>query len=398
MRRELQEQGELLHADKQSNSYPRPSPLARPVSFAVAYIEAEPAFHSLPDISMEDKENVPLESNSLERSHNSKRGYHPLRQERQAPDELDDPMNSPKASPSSLDDVFQTGSSRQHTTGRSPFAIFRKPSPNVSMHGTQSPNVSTNDTQSWKEKFSGALSLTGLRRSSKKKDIRERQSDLAEMAADSPPLPEFLRHMISGFSSASTSESGDAKRVPSDTTSERLSRFFFHQSSRSPSPLAPDNEHVGLTPDNIFLLSTQAQPFRPAMRERVSTIADRKITEAITRDSLGGVLSQPYGMSSHLSLHDPDFPISECRSLRCEACGLMHIRIVLHSPLRGSAGASAKVTRPLFKADLQKSKPVDVHVEASATQIVSGMMLRWALLCIDARSFRSVKCFGKAAR
>lgn len=354
----------MIRADKQSKSYSRPSSLARPIPLAVAYIEAEPAYHSLPDISMEDKENVPLESNSLERSHNSKRRHHPLRQERQAPEELDDPMNSPKAAPLSQDDVFQTESTRQHSSGRSPFTIFRKPSPNVSMH----------DTQSWREKFSGALSFTGLRKSSKKKGAGERQSDLAEIAADSPPLPEFLRNMISGFSSASTSGAGDAKRVPSDPTSERLSRFFSHQSSRPPSPLAPNDANVEPTPDQTLMLSTQKQPLRPSMRERVSTIADRKITQAIPRDSLSGVISQPYGMSSHLSLHDPDFPISKSRSLECEASSLSHLRTVLHSPLRGSAGASAKVTRPLFKAELQKSKAVNAYVENSVPQIVSGII------------------------
>lgn len=47
------------------------------------------------------------------------------------------------------------------------------------------------------------------------------------------------------------------------------------------------------------------------MRERVSTIADRKITQAVSRDQLSDIASHPYGMSSHLSLHEADFPISE---------------------------------------------------------------------------------------
>lgn len=247
---------------------------------------------------MADKENLPLPSTNLEPNPKPKRSHHPLRQQREAKDEMEDAMDSHRSPPSSLEDVFQTDSPRRHASGRSPFKIFLK----------SSPKVSTHDNQSWKDKFSGAFPFTGLRKSSKKRSSQGHPSDVTSAGSNSPPLPEFLRNMISGISSASMNMDGDDKRAPSDPTSERLSRFFSHESSRSASPLVPDDAELAQDAD---VLSVYNPPFRPPMRERVSAIADRKITQAIPRDDLSVVISQEFGMTSHLSLHDPDFPMSE---------------------------------------------------------------------------------------
>lgn len=244
---------------------------------------------------------MPLQSKKSEPTQQYKLSQHPLRRQREPMDESDDALDSQRTSPSSLEDVFQTDSTRRRTSGRSPFNIFRKPSPNVPMH----------DTQSWKEKFSGAFSFTGLRKSSKKKSSQGRPSDVTAVASDSPPLPEFLRNNTPVMSNASAGANGDVKRVPSGPTSERLSRFFSHNSSRSASPLVPDDAPLEQSADEPSMLSVHNQPFRPPMRERVSAIADRKITQAIPRDGLSVVISQPCGMTSHLSLNDPDFPMSE---------------------------------------------------------------------------------------
>lgn len=211
-------------------------------------------------------------------------------------------MESATTSPSSIDDVFRTEPTREPTPGRSRRAL--------GLFRTSSPDAPVHDTHSWKDKFSNALSMTGFRsRSSRKKGRQERQSDPTANTSDVPPLPEFLRNMISGFPSASTS--GATERSPPSPTRERLSRFFSHQSGQFSSPPGHDNAESDPVVDETFLHTSQNQPLRPQMRERVSTIADRKITQAIPRDSLSGVTSHPYGMSSHLSFQDPDFPISK---------------------------------------------------------------------------------------
>ncbi|KAJ9094846.1 hypothetical protein QFC19_007775 [Naganishia cerealis] len=219
----------------------------------------------------------------------------------------------PSRTPSSGDDVFRS-------------APIRGPGGANLAHKHGSDQASGSD-RSWKEKISSALSFTGLRsRSSKRKGSQGRHSPAAQDPPDVPALPVFMRKMT-GLASDSTALHS-VQESPGSTRA-RLSQFFSH------SPTLPyHNATEDDPPSGLISKRTASSPplplSRPPMRERVSTIADRMITQSIPRGEVDFAASQPYGLSSHLSLHEPEFPF------------------VFDSPLKTTAGASGKVIRPRF--------------------------------------------------
>jgi hypothetical protein len=206
-------------------------------------------------------------------------------------------MPSP-GTPSSVDDVFRTGTKEEATSGRSSLVS--------GLFQASSPTSPVPATHSWKDKITNAISRTGLRlRASKRKNLPDDHFDVASDAPDVPPMPEFLKSMVS--TCPSSTGSGNIAPGSYSPTRDRLAKFFSRASSRSPSPFGVQRENARerTSPNNATHLA------RPIMRERVSTIADRKITQAVPREEFEDVTSHAHGMSSHLSLHEPDFPISK---------------------------------------------------------------------------------------
>ena len=260
---------------------------------------------------------------------------------------------------SSIDDVFRSGPDEEdRASGRTGLVsgLFRVASPSSRVAATQS----------WKERISNAISRTGLRlKTSKRKKSPEEHFDVASDAPTVPPLPEFLKNMVS--SCPTEAESGDIAPRSISPIRERLSQFFSRDSSDSPpSPVAAR----ATTREGDLLV-------RPPLHERVSTIADRKITHAVPRDQLDDVVSHPYGMSSHLSLHEPEFPIRMLLFYNTgSTANYTPVNQVIQSPLRATAGAAEKVTRPMFETEVSKSESRAVDADFPTGELVGQAPFR----------------------
>lgn len=307
----------------------------------------------------DDKENTPPQAESKDKKQkktvlhafsSKRRKSERERAETSGETSLDDP--------SSVDDVFRSAPNEEEASGRSAFvsSLFRVASPSSRVAATHS----------WKDKISNAISRTGLRlKTSKRKKSPDEHFDVAPDAPIVPPLPEFLKNMVTNCSSQT--ESADIAPRSVSPTRERLSRFFSRESSESPPSPAPQAAH------DVDSLA------RPPLHERVTTIADRKITQAVPRDQLSDVIFHPYGMSSHLSLHEPDLPICKLRYFSSgEPLIYMSTNQVLHPSLMTTAGAAEKVTRPMFETEVSKSESRAVEAASSA-----GALVRHALSGTD---------------
>lgn len=241
-----------------------------------------------------------------------------MKQRRHTMREPDPGVSASRLSPdmSSGDDVFRSAPIR------APVRTNSKSSRKSGKAADPDPPVQT--ALSWKEKVSGALSFTGLRtKSSKRKELQElsqiEQLPILDYTPGAPALPEFMKKMV-----ARTPSPGTALRIvqaKSSPTRQRISQFFSH------SPTPPSQ--TALTPGLVSELALERIPHhtpsplsRPLLRERVSTIADRMITQSIPRDEVVTTASQTHGLSSHLSLHDPVFPFGAYESdfVRCLVC------------------------------------------------------------------------------
>ncbi|GHJ88687.1 hypothetical protein NliqN6_5089 [Naganishia liquefaciens] len=284
-----------------------------------------------------EKENTPPEpQNSGKKQRN--RVLHAFSGKRRKSERTETSVDLSLDDHSSIDDVFRSGPDEEdRASGRTGLVsgLFRVASPSSRVAATQS----------WKERISNAISRTGLRlKTSKRKKSPEEHFDVASDAPTVPPLPEFLKNMVS--SCPTEAESGDIAPRSISPIRERLSQFFSRDSSDSPpSPVAAR----ATTREGDLLV-------RPPLHERVSTIADRKITHAVPRDQLDDVVSHPYGMSSHLSLHEPEFPI------------------LIQSPLRATAGAAEKVTRPMFETEVSKSESRAVDADFPTGELTREML------------------------
>lgn len=269
------------------------SVVVEPAAFVDAATRQTP-----PSDDSDDKENTPPQAQRKNQKQ-KKRVLHAFsskrrRSEREQADTVEEPLLD---DPSSVDDVFRSGPDEEDASGRSAFvsSLFRVASPSSRVF----------PTHSWKDKISNAISRTGLRlKTSKRKKSPDEHFNVAPDAPTIPPLPEFLKNMVTNCPSQAGTDIAPRSASP---TRERLSRFLSRESSESLPSLAPQAAH------DVDSLT------RPPLHERVTTIADRNITEAVPRDQLRNVISHPYGMSSHLSLHEPDLPICKLRPSTVES-------------------------------------------------------------------------------
>lgn len=207
----------------------------------------------------------------------------------------------PSPSVSSGDDVFRSAPIR------APVRVNSKSSRKSEKAKVPDPPIHT--ALSWKDRVSSALSFTGLRSKSRRKVSQElsqvEQLPVLQYAPEVPELPEFMRRMV-----ARTPSPGSALRLAqakSSPTRRRISQFFTH-SPTPPSESAMESVPCSELASERFPRHTPSPLSRPLLRERVSTIADRMITQCIPRDEVVVGTSQLQGLSSHLSLHEPEFP------------------------------------------------------------------------------------------
>ncbi|KAJ9123993.1 hypothetical protein QFC22_000785 [Naganishia vaughanmartiniae] len=301
------------------------------------------AMQNVPSVRQEtfpvhNKENLPpVKEDSGRNESKEKQGA--LRERRSVMGEHNPGASASRLSPafSSGDDVFRSAPIRASARANS------KSSGKSNKAGDAEPSSHT--APSWKDKVSSALSLTGLRtKSSKRKEVQElSQVDylpVLHYTPEVPALPEFMRRMVARTPSPRTAlRLAQANLSP---TRERLSHFFAH----SPTPPSETAFESALDPELVSQRSHRHTPSplsRPLLRERVSTIADRMITQRIPRDEVIVATSQAHALSSHLSLHEPEFPF------------------VLDSPLKTTEGASGKVARPRFNLHRNQIEIASVH-------------------------------------
>ncbi|KAJ9097710.1 hypothetical protein QFC21_004748 [Naganishia friedmannii] len=274
--------------------------------------------------AVNDKENLPPIKQDSGRNKSKEKGS-TVRKRRPRLRETNPEVSASRLSPtlSSGDDVFRSAPIR------APARINAKS--NRKSEKTADPDPSMQTALSWKDKVSSALSFTGIRtKSSKRKEAQELSEvehlPVLHYTPEVPALPEFMKKMVARTPSPGTAlRLAQAKASP---TRRRISQFFTH-SPTPPSETALESAPSSALASEQFPRHTPSPLSRPLLRERVSTIADRMITQ-FPRDDIAVAPSQPHGLSSHLSLHEPEFPF------------------VLDSPLKTTEGASGKVSRPRF--------------------------------------------------